>query len=277
VIAATAFTPSRRRGPAPRAIWLHLALLTVAAVLFLPLGWMLWASITRPDTAGFTSENYVDLLRRHPFGRWVVNSLFVASTQTVLLVMTSTLGGFALAKYRFAGRRAVMAMMLGTLFLPFQVLLPSAYDLMLSLGWVNTFAAVVVPVSVSSFGTFLFMQAMSKVPDELIHAARIDGCSELRIWWEVALPVVRPMVGAYTLLAFVAAWNSYLWPATVLLDESNYTLAIGLANMAGLPEYEAQFGVLMAGAMVGVLPLVLLFFWLQRDFIGGLAAGAVKG
>lgn len=256
---------------------LHAALLLAAAIMLLPLAWMLWASLTRPDRAGFTTDNYSELFHRHPIARWLTNSLFVASTQTVLLVLTSTLGGFALAKYRFRGRRFIMALMLGTLFLPFQVLLPSAYELMIHAGWVNSFAAVIVPVAVSSFGTFLFMQAMEAVPSELIQAARIDGCSELRIWWDVALPIVRPMTGAYTLLAFVAAWNSYLWPATVLLDESNYTLSIGLANLAGLPEYEARFGVLMAGAFVGILPITLLFFWLQRDFVGGLATGAVKG
>lgn len=275
---ATADMPTAAlRQPILRTALLHLALLVVAGLMLLPLGWMLWASVTRPGSAGFTGEHYADLFLRHPVGRWLANSLFVSSAQTVLLVLTSTLGGFALAKYRFPGRRLVMGLMLGTMFLPFQVLLPSAYELVLWLGWVDTFAAVVVPVAVSSFGTFLFMQAMGRVPDELLAAARIDGCSELRAWWDVALPVVRPMTGAYTLLAFVASWNSYLWPATVLLDEGNYTLSIGLANLAGLPEYQDRFGVLMAGAMVGVLPLVALFFWLQRDFVGGLAAGAVKG
>lgn len=269
---------ARRSSASPLTVAaLHAGLLISAALMLLPLVWMLWASFTRSDTSGFTGDNYLELFTRHPIARWLANSLFVASMQTVLLVFTSTLGGFALAKYRFPGRRVIMALMLGTLFLPFQVLLPSAYGLMIHLGWVNSFAAVIVPVSVSSFGTFLFMQAMESVPQELIQAARIDGCSELRIWWDVALPIVRPMTGAYTLLAFVAAWNSYLWPATVLLDESSYTLSIGLANLAGLPEYESRFGVLMAGAFIGILPITLLFFWLQRDFVGGLATGAVKG
>jgi ABC-type glycerol-3-phosphate transport system permease component len=270
--------PARRVPPAPLlTAGLHAGLLVAAGLMLLPLIWMLIASLTRPDVGGFTGQNYLELFHRHPIGRWLTNSLFVASTQTILLVLTSTLGGFALAKYRFRGRRVIMTMMLATLFLPFQVLLPSAYELMIHLGWVNSFAAVIVPVAVSSFGTFLFMQAMDTVPQELIHAARIDGCSELRIWWDVALPIVRPMTGAYTLLAFVAAWNSYLWPATVLLDESNYTLSIGLANLACLPEYETRFGVLMAGAFIGILPITVLFFWLQRDFVGGLASGAVKG
>lgn len=244
--------------------------------MLIPLAWMTWSAFTRNDIAGPTGDNFSTLLDRHPFGRWIVNSLFVSATQTALVVVTSSLGGFALAKYTFPGRKLIMAMMLATLFLPFQVLLPSAYDLMFRLGWIDTFAAVVVPGAVSAFGTFLFMQASAAVPDELIAAARVDGCSELRIWWEVALPILRPMTGAYTLLAFVASWNSYLWPATVLLDESRYTLAVGLANLIGLPEYESQFGVLMAATLLGLLPVVLLFFWLRKEFVSGLASGAVK-
>ena len=267
---------AKSRGLPAGSLWYHGVLLLVAAIMLLPLAWMLWAAVTRPGISGLTADNFATLFDHHPFGQWLVNSLFVSCAQTAFVVITSSLGGFALAKYQFAGRRVVMAMMLCTLFLPFQVLLPSAYDLMLRLGWIDSFAAVVVPGAVSAFGTFLFMQASVAVPDELIAAARIDGCSELRIWWEVALPILRPMTGAYTLLAFVTSWNSYLWPATVLLNESRYTLAVGLANLIGLPEYESQFGVLMAATLLGLLPVVVLFFWLQKEFVDSLVSGAVK-
>ncbi|MDB5298254.1 MAG: Monosaccharide-transporting ATPase [Phycisphaerales bacterium] len=267
--------PSYRSAAAKAA--LYAGLVASAAVALLPLGWMLWAAFTEPDAPGLTLAHFADLFARFPVGRWLANSLFVSAAQTVLVVLTSTLGGFALATYAFPGRRLVVGLMLGTLFLPSQVLLPGLYAVVLRLGWADTFAAVVVPGSVSAFGTFLFMQAMAKVPAELVQAARVDGCSELRVWWEVALPVVRPMVGAYTLLAFVGSWNSYLWPAAVLLDESNYTLAVGLASMVGLPGYEGRSGVLMAATLVAIAPPAGLFLWLQRDFVAGLAAGAVKG
>jgi ABC-type glycerol-3-phosphate transport system permease component len=136
---------------------------------------------------------------------------------------------------------------------------------------------VIVPGAVSAFGTFLFMQAMRSVPDELLEAGRVDGCSELRLWWDLALPVVRPMVGAYTLLAFTASWNSFLWPRVVLQDEAKYTLPLGLSGMIGVREFDTQYGVLMCGTLIAVLPVVLLFTALQRDFVSGLAAGAVKG
>src|SRR5213082_1115776 len=115
---------------------------------------------------------------------------------------------------------------------------------MYKIGWLNSYAAILVPGAVSVFGIFLFMQAMKTVPDELLQAGRVDGCSELRLWWEVALPVVRPMIGAYTLLSFMANWNSFLWPAIVLQDPRRHTLTIGLANMMGLPEAATPYGVL---------------------------------
>ncbi len=280
-----------------RSIAIHLVLSVLAAVALLPLMWLAAASIK--STADLTTflfipwewrgwmptplfqrlslGNFASLFSRQPFGTWVVNSLFLSSVHTAIVVALSSLGGFALAKYRFAGKRILMAVMLGTMMLPGQVLLPSSYELMESLGWIDSFFAIVVPGAVSVFGMLLFMQAMQTVPDELIHAARVDGCSELRIWWEVALPIVRPMTGAYTLMAFLGSWNSFLWPQIVLQDERKYTLPIGLANMVATPEYQTDYGVLMAGTLLAVLPVAALFFVLQRDFIAGLASGAVKG
>src|SRR5205823_12615147 len=131
-----------------------------------------------------------------------------------------------------------MVIMLATMLLPSQVLLGSMYELMNKLGWMNTYFGILVPGAVSVFGMFLFRQAMTGVPDELLEAGRVDGCSELRLWWDVALPVVRPMTGAYTLMSFMTAWNSYLWPQVILQDQANYTLSVGLAGMLGLAGFE---------------------------------------
>ncbi len=270
-------------------ILLHAVLILMAFLALTPFLWLICACFKQQrdifgsaflpwDHLGdLTADNFRVLFQREPIGRWLFNSLFLSSTLTVLLVTTSSLGGFALAKYRFAGRRVLMALMLATMLMPGVVLIPSSWLLMYKLGWLNSYAAILVPGSVSSFGTFLFMQAMKSVPDELLHAARVDGCSELRLWWEVALPIVRPMIAAFTLLTFIGAWNSYLWPSIVLQDESKHTLPIGLATMVGLPGINTQYGVLMAGTFLAVLPVMLLFFVLQRDFISGLASGAVKG
>ena len=273
----------------PRSVLLHLFILALALVAIVPFIWLTCASFKRQDhifsyaflpwhnLRALTSDNFARLFNDTHFGLWLVNSLFLASAQTVLVVTLSSLGGFALAKYRFFGRRALMLLMLGTLLLPYPVLLPSSWELMYHFGWLDSYWVVVVPGMVSVFGIFLFRQSMRAVPDELLHAGRVDGCSELRLWWDVALPIVRPMVGAFTLLAFLGNWNAFLWPQVVLQDERKYTLPIGLANMIGLPQFETNYGVLMAGTLVSVLPVIVLFFILQKDFIAGLASGAVKG
>jgi multiple sugar transport system permease protein len=278
--------PARARA---RAVAVHLALLALAGVALTPLLWLACAAFkTGEDLFGslflpwgqldqLTIANFLTLFDRHPFGHWLVNSLFLASAQTVLVVTLSSLGGFALAKYRFRFKRAIMLLMLGTLLLPFQVLLPGMYEIMRRLGWVDTYAAILVPGAVSVFGVFLFKQAMQAVPDELLQAGRVDGCSELRLWWDVALPIVRPMIGAYTLLSFLASWNSFLWPQIILQDEHKFTLPIGLAGLTGMERYQTDYGVLMAATLLSILPVMALFFALQRDFVAGLTSGAVKG
>ncbi len=273
-----------------RTILLHVALVALALASMTPLIWLVCAAFKRPadlhstlflppgGVTHFTAANFRTLLARQPFGAWMINSLFLASLQTVLVVTLSSLGGFALAKYEFRGKRALMFAMLVTLVLPGQVLLPSLYELTSAIGWINSYRAIVIPGAVSVFGIFLFRQAMrAAVPDELLHAARVDGCSELRLWWEIALPIVRPTIGAFTLLSFLAAWNSFFWPQVILQDEAKYTLPIGLANMVGLPEFQTNYGVLMAGTLLATLPVIALFFAVQRDFLSGLTSGAVKG
>ncbi len=223
-----------------------------------------------------TFANFQQLFTGESFGRWFINSLFLASAQTVLMVLLSSLGGFALAKYQFPGRRAVMLLMLGTLLLPAQVLLPSEYELMYHLGWIDSFASILIPGAVSVFGLLLFRQAIRHVPDELLQSARLDGCSELRLWWQIVLPIVRPTSAAFTLVSFLTTWNSFLWPQIMLQDPAKYTLPIALANLMGLPQFGADYGVLMAATLLGIVPVAILFFALQQDFIEGLASGAVK-
>jgi len=268
---------------------IYLGLLLAAITSLAPFAWLLCASFKTGDdlfTSTFlpwshpgrlTLANFSRLFSRNPFGRWMVNSIFLACAQTAIAVTLASLGGFALAKYRFGGRRVIMALMLGTMLLPVQVLMPSTYELMFRLGWIDSYLAILVPGAANVFGLFLFRQAMLNVPDELLQAGRIDGCSELGLWWIIAVPLVRPMIGAFTLLCFTASWNSFLWPQIVLQNEAKYTLPIGLFNMNGQPGFQTDYGVLMAATLLSVLPVVILFFALQRDFIAGLTTGAVKG
>jgi ABC-type glycerol-3-phosphate transport system permease component len=257
---------------------LHTAAVLPALVALLPFAWLVWASVQASDeTSQPTLSNYARLLAEQPMLRWLINSLFLASTHTVLVVALSSLGGFALAKYRFSGRRPIMLIMALTMLLPAQVLLPGSYQLMGTLGWINSYLALIVPSAVSVFGLLLYRQAMTGVPDELLQAARVDGCSELRLWWDIALPVVRPMTAAFTLLSFLSAWNSFLWPQIILQSEALYPLPVGLSGLSQLPQYEAQPGVAMAATVVGILPVLVLFLSLQRDFVAGLTSGALRG
>lgn len=272
-----------------RKLLLHLALIVLAAAVLLPFAWLLCAAFKSSQDLfssvllpwghlnRLTLDNFRQLLRDEPFGRWLVNSIFLASATTVLVVTFSSLAGFALAKYHFRGKWIIALIMIGTLLLPYQVMLPGMYEMMYRLGWIDSYLAIVLPGAVNVFGIFLFRQAMLSVPDELLQCGRLDGCSEFRLWWDIALPIVRPMVGAYTLLGFIASWNSYLWPQIVLQNEAKYNLPVALANMTNLPEYQQHYGILMAATLISVLPVVVLFFALQRDFISGLASGALKG
>jgi ABC-type glycerol-3-phosphate transport system permease component len=259
-------------------IGLHFLLLVLAIIALTPLLWVIRAACASPaDSSQWSPENFIQLIHHEQFGRWLVNSIFLASTQTVVVVTLSSLGGFALAKYHFPGKRILMLIMLGTMLLPAQVLLPGSYELMYGLGWIDSYLAILVPGAVSVLGIFLFRQAMISVPDELLQCARLDGCGELRLWWDIALPIVRPMVAAFTLLSFLAAWNSFLWPQIVLQNEARFTLPMALNNLNSLTEYQQNPGMLMAGTLISILPVIFLFFALQKDFITGLASGAVKG
>ncbi len=271
------------------AVVMHVVLVVLAAFALTPFFWLICATFKQHsdfftynflpwrEPSRWTLSNYTFLFQKYPFAAWLFNSVFLASTHTVLVVLLSSLGGFALAKYRFTGKKPLMMIMLATMLLPSQVLLSSNYELMYRLGWLDSYAAILVPGAVSVFGMFLFMQAMKTVPDELLAAGRVDGCSEIRLWWEIAIPVVRPMIGAYTLLSFMGAWNSFLWPQIILQSAAKYTLPIGLSNMIGLPEHQTPYGALMAGTLLSIMPVAILFFVLQRDFISGLTSGAVKG
>ena len=262
-------------------IYLLLGLAAVFAIV--PLVWLVAASTKGPDdlfsytffAPRATTQNFVDLFTTVPFGRYIVNSVFLASTTVIVQLFFSSLAGFALAKYDFPGKKAIMIVMLSTMMIPGQVVMAPLYEQVYRLGLVDTYPGLIIPGAVSVFGIFLFRQSILQVPDELIHAARIDGCSEFRIYRDIVMPVSRPMIGAFCLIGFMGAWNSFLWPQILLHSSERFTLPIGLNQMIGL--YTQQYGMLMAGTLLSVLPVIVLFLVLQKEFVAGLTAGAVKG
>lgn len=266
-------------------IGLHAALVLCSIVMLTPMVWLMAATIKGPDDlfhylffpppSRYSLYNFRQLFEQIPYVRFMINSLFVSGATVLIQLFFSSLGGFALAKYEFRGKRLIMVLMLTTMMIPAQVMLAPMYELIYAMGLVDSYWGLIIPGAVSVFGMFLFRQSMLDLPDDLLQAGRIDGCTELRLYWDVVLPVQRPMIGAFCLIAFMGSWNNFLWPQIILHSQERFTLPIGLNQMVGL--YAQEYGAMMAGTLLAVLPVVLLFFLLQKEFISGLTAGAVKG
>lgn len=208
------------------------------------------------------------------FWRYVINSLFLASAGTVISLFFSSLSGYALAKYNFRGKPALLTFMLASLTVPGVLFLAPNFEIIWRLGWMDSYKALLVPGAVGVFGIFLFRQAMMDIPTDLIEAGRIDGCGEFRIWFELVMPLVRPMIGAYCLISFLGAWNSFLTPNIYLQSQAKLTLPVVLNQYIGV--YAQQYGVFLAGTLIAIIPPAVLFFALQREFISGLQSGALK-
>jgi len=206
--------------------------------------------------------------------RYVFNSLFLASTTTFVSLILWSMGSYALAKFRFRGKGVLLTYMLASMAVPGVALLAPNFAVIYQMGWMDSYKAILVPAAVSAFGIFLFRQAMTAVPDELIEAGRVDGCSEFRIYFQLVMPLVRPMSGAYCLISFLGAWNSYLAPNVFLQTQAKLTLPVVLNQFMGV--YERQYGVFLAGTLLAILPPAVLFLLLQKEFISGLTSGAVK-
>jgi multiple sugar transport system permease protein len=261
------------------------ALAVLAALSLAPLVWMLSVSFMPmgeasrfpppllPDAA--TLDNYRTLFARTDAARNFANSLFIAGSITVLSLLVNAMAGYAFAKLRFAGRERIFQLLLAALVVPAQVAMLPLFLLMKQLGLVNTYAGVIVPALATVFGIFLVRQYARSIPDELLEAARIDGAGELRIFFQIVLPMLKPVLVTLAIFTFMAAWNDFMWPLIVLTDQEHYTLPVALAALSR--EHIMEVEMMMAGAVVTVLPVLLLFLLLQRYYIQGLLLGSVKG
>lgn len=209
------------------------------------------------------------------FWQYIMNSILLASAQTTIQLIFCSMGGYALAKYRFRGKRLFMGFMLGTMMFPGMILLAPLYKMIVQLGLIDTYWALLVPFAANAFGVFLFRQAILGIPDDLIEAGRMDGCGEYAIYWRIVMPLIRPMCGAFCLIAYLAAWNNFLGPQIFLNSNYKLPLTVILAQYLGL--YYNDYGVFLAGTLLAIIPPAALFFALQREFISGLTSGAVKG
>ncbi len=268
-----------------RALRVNGALLVLAALSLAPLAWMLSVSLMPRGEAGqfpppllpsvVTLDNYRELFARTGMVRNFGNSVLVSLAITALSLLFNTLAGYAFAKLRFRGRERIFQLLLAALVVPAQVAMLPLFLLMKQLGLVNSYWGVIVPGMASVFGIFLVRQYARGIPDAIIEAARIDGAGELRIFFQVVLPMLKPVLATLAVFTFMGAWNDFMWPLIVLTDQERYTLPVALAALSR--EYVMDVELMMAGAVVTVLPVLALFLLLQRYYIQGLLLGSVKG
>ena len=255
-----------------------------ALVALLPTLWMISASFMTTGEANSypphflphspTLAHYRTLFSRLSLGRYLGNSAFVSIVVTALSLLVNSLAGYALAKLRFKGRERLFRGLALGLVIPVQVSMLPLFLLMKSLHLVNTYWGVIIPGMASIFGIFLIRQYALAIPEDLLDAARVDGASELRIYRSVVLPVIAPILATLAIWTFLATWNDFMWPLIVLSDEAHYTLPVALANLSG--EHVQDTELMMAGSVVTVLPVLIVFLALQRYYIRGVTAGSVK-
>lgn len=256
-----------------------------AFIMVFPFLWMINASLM---TAGeiqlrppvwLPSEpqfsNYTDLLAALPIARLYFNSLFTSGAIVLGVLFTSSIAGFAFAKYRFPGRELLFYLILATMMIPFFVTLIPVFFIVRQLGWIDSYQGLIIPGLTSAYGIFLMRQFMFTVPDELIDAARIDGASEPIIYWRIVMPLIKPALATLGTFTFIGSWNNFLWPLLVVNNRELMTLPLGINSLRSL--YSDNTNLLMAGTAVSVIPMLAVFIFLQRYFIQGIALTGLKG
>jgi multiple sugar transport system permease protein len=221
-----------------------------------------------------TTINYRKLIQEHPYLRWLFNSFFVASMVTVIKVVIDSMAGYAFAKMRFAGREPLFMLVLLTLMIPFSATLIPLYIIVRELHMTNSYWGLILPPLASPIGIFMMRQFIESLPSDLENAARLDGCSEFQIYRRVILPLIKPGLVVLGVFTFMNQWTSYLWPLVVNTKQEMMTLTVGIQSLRSL--FTVDWGILSAGAVLSMLPLVLVFIFLQRYFIAGSIAGALK-
>ncbi len=269
-----------------QAIGTYLLLGAIAIVTVMPLLWLLSTALKSPSENIFafppqlipaqpTLDNFVKVWQAQPFGRYLFNSTLVAIATVASNLLFCSLAAYPLARLNFRGREPIFLAIVATIMIPFQIVMIPLYILTVQLGLKNTYLGIMFPSLVSAFGIFLLRQAFAGIPKELEEAARMDGCSELGLWWYVMLPAVRPALVTLAIFAFIGSWSDFLWPLIVTDRPDYYTLPLGVANLAGT--FSLDWRLIAAGSIVSIAPVLLLFVLLQRYIVPTDTASGVKG
>jgi putative chitobiose transport system permease protein len=273
-----------RRQPVKTFLW-YVLLVLISIVTVFPFLWILLTSLKGPTDLLFstppqflpnapTLANYGKVLDALPIPKFFLNSIVASTATTVLNVLIASLAAYPLAKMRFRFREPIFYLLLATLIVPLQLTFIPSYLLSRFFGYYDSLPAIIWPGLASAFNIFLMRQAFKGVPNELIDAARVDGARDWRIWWQIALPLVRPTVATVAIFTFVTSWNDFLWPSLMLPTITNKTLPVGLAALQSY--FSSDFRSIAAGVTMTVVPILIFFIALQRHFVRGLS-GAVKG
>lgn len=282
--------PARRRTPSyirTQGLWkwvTAIAGILIAVAVLLPLIWMTFTAfkpesdiVSYPPTLWpreFTLEHFVNVWDRIPFARLYLNTVVFAGVVTISSLLFDSMAAYALARIDFRGRGFVLVLILLLLMLPFQVTLIPLYDLLNSMGLTNTLPGMIIPRMTNAFGIFFLRQFFLSLPKDLEEAARVDGASEWRIYWGVIMPLARPALLTLGLFHFQYNWNDLLWPLIMSADVESATLPAGLALFMG--QHVVEYGLLMAGSLLALLPVIVFFLLIQRSFVAGIATTGLK-
>ncbi len=276
---------NRKSKLALKGLGLHILLIAGSVVMLVPFAWMLSTSLKEPGDVfvyppqwipqPVVWENYRETVSVMPFGRFYLNSAIQAASVTVLQIFTASLAAFAFARLRFPGRDALFLLYLATMMIPFPVTMIPNFVIVRYLNWIDTFKALILPPAFSAFSTFLLRQYFLSLPMELDDAARVDGASSFRIWWQIVMPLSGPALATLAIFTFLGQWNSFLWPLVVTNSEQMRTLPVGLATFQG--QYSVQWHLLMAGSVISVLPILVIYLIGQKWFVRGITLTGMGG
>jgi len=274
------------RSSLARSLGTYTLLGAIAIAMLIPLVWLISTALKSPSENIFqfppqlipsqpTLQNFIQVWQTNPFGRYLVNSTLVAVFTVGLNLLFCSLAAYPLARLNFRGREAIFTAIVTTIMIPFQIVMIPLYVLTVQLGLRNTYLGVIFPAIASAFGIFLLRQAFQGVPKELEEAARIDGCSELGLWWYVMLPAIRPALVTLAIFVFIGSWSDFLWPLIVLDRPEYYTLPLGVATLAGT--FSLDWRLIAAGSVISIAPILLFFVAMQHYIVPSEAGSGVKG
>ncbi|WP_284645202.1 carbohydrate ABC transporter permease [Paenibacillus silviterrae] len=261
-------------------------LLYALAIMFIfPLYWMITGAFKNqsstvkvpPDwfPTAPTTRNFIELFEDGSIFSWLYNSVFISIVATIGVCLVASMAGYALTKRKFKGAELFFTLILMAMFIPRQITLVPLFSMMRDFGLVNNLASVILPVLTIPFSVFMMKQFSESIPTELLEAGRIDGCSELGLFFRIFLPVVKPAIGALAIFTFTYAWNDYLWQLIMLSEKEKMTVNVGIATLVS--EYVANYGLQMAAATLGFIPVFIIFLMFQSYFVKGITLGGVKG